>query len=98
MSQKAKASNVPIETLIVKTRDLNKRKRENRKARAVALRQANLAEHEVLDDALKLRCGDLCGKGKLNVGPELSSVFRGENADSRGGGCTGFKRQRHPSS
>lgn len=85
LTVKSKSSNVPIESLIVKARDLNRRKRENRKARTQASRQAELAGREAMDDALKLVNGDVTSKGKLNVGAKPNSVFCGGNADSRGG-------------
>ena len=53
--------------------------------RVLAARQAEALEREALDSALRLVHVDATSEGKLDVGPKLNSVLRGEDADSCGG-------------
>ena len=98
---KSKSTNVPIEDSIVKARNLNKRKRENRKARVAELRSRELKDMEAMADAAIINSGCRIrhvDNGNLNVEIKPSPVVCVREADSRGGGCTGFERQRHPTS
>ena len=88
MGAKSKSTNVPIEDLIVKSRDLNRRKRENRRARAVALKLQEALDDEAMANSLGLDSGCSVGRvgnGNFDVKSKPSSVVRVRGDDSRGG-------------